>query len=189
MLANVRKTLYHARSGTAVLLLACCMASCGNDIEKVKMFEPHELPDNTIYNAKMQRSEKGKLQLLMTAPLIEQYSKPEAKTEYRKGVYMRFFNGYNKPTGILRACYAIQYDKRDVTMVRDSVVIIDLQHGDTVYLKDLTWNAMEHRIYSNNPVHSKNGLRVTYGDGFESDDSFREPKIIHQRGTIEWTED
>jgi hypothetical protein len=73
--------------------------------------------------------------------------------------------------------------------VKDSVVIVDLQRGDTVYLQDLTWDQMAHRVYSPNPVRSKNGQRVTYGDSFESDDAFKTPVIIHQRGTLEWTEE
>lgn len=182
-------TLSQVRSGVCALFLTCCLLGCGNDIEKTKIFEPHNLPDNTIRNAKIQRSEYGKLQLLMSAPLIEQYSQPEAKTEYRKGVYMRFFNGPNKPTAILKARYAVNYERMDKMMVRDSVVIIDLQRGDTVYLKDLTWDKQQRRIYTEKPVRSKNGQRVTYGDSFESDDAFEMPIIVHQRGTLEWTEE
>lgn len=153
------------------------------------MFEPQNLPANTFHNATVQRSENGKLQMIMTTPLIEQYVKPESKTEYRKGVYMRFFNGYKKPTATLRARYAVTYDGRQMMMVRDSVVIVDLQHGDTVYLQDLTWNQVEHRIYTQKPVRSKNGQRVTLGDSFESDDAFEAPLIVHQRGTLEWEEE
>ncbi|MCQ2260934.1 MAG: LPS export ABC transporter periplasmic protein LptC [Bacteroidales bacterium] len=158
-------------------------------MEKIKMFEPQNLPDNTIHNASVRRSENGKLQMLMTAPLIEQYSKPDPKTEYRKGVYMRFFDGYNKPTATLRARYAVTYENRDLMMVKDSVVIVDIGTGDTVYLQDLTWNAAEHRIFSDKPVRSKNGRRITLGDSFESDDAFESPQIVHQRGTLEWKEE
>ena len=165
------------------------LTACGNDIEKTKIFEPQTLPDNTIRNAHIQRSENGKLQMLMTAPLVEQYSQPEPKTEYREGVYIQFFNGYRNPTGTLRARYAATYDKREEMLVRDSVVIIDFERGDTIYLHNLTWNQLEHRVYSDTTVRTKNGPRVTYGDRFESDDAFESPQIFHQRGTIEWKED
>ena len=165
------------------------LTACGNDIEKTKIFEPHTLPASTIKNAKVQRSENGKLQMVMSAPIIEQYNNPELKTEYPKGVFMRFYDGYQKPTGILKARYAINYEKRQVMTVRDSVVIIDLQRGDTIYLQELTWNQMEHRVYSEKPVRTKNGPRVTLGDKFESDDAFESPQIYHQRGTIEWKEE
>lgn len=186
---NVSQLLHMARSGAAALFLACCLTACGNDIEKTRIFEPHTLPDSTITNAHIRRSENGKLQLLMDAPLVRQYSKPDPKTEYPKGVYMRFFDGVNRPTGILKARYAVQYEKRQLTEIRDSVVIIDLQNGDTVYLQDLTWNEAEHRVFSDKPLRAKNGARITLGDRFESDDAFKEPHIIHQRGTIEWTEE
>lgn len=185
-----RQRINKVRSGAAIaLLLACLLSGCGNDIEKTKLFEPHTLPDNTIKNARIQRSEQGRLQLIMTAPLVEQYRVPEPKTEYRKGVDMQFYDGYQHPTGKLRARYAISYDKREMMQVRDSVVIIDLQRGDTIYLHNLTWNQLEHRVYSDTTVRTKNGPRVTIGDRFESDDAFESPQIYHQRGTIEWKED
>ena len=185
-----RQRINKVRSGAAIaLLLACLLSGCGNDIEKTKLFEPHTLPDNTITNARIQRSEQGRLQLIMTAPLVEQYSVPEPKTEYRKGVDMQFYDGYQHPTGKLRGRYAISYDKREMMQVRDSVVIIDLQRGDTIYLHNLTWNQLEHRVYSDTTVRTKNGPRVTIGDRFESDDAFESPQIYHQRGTIEWKED
>ena len=174
---------------SSYFLLPLLLTACGNDIEKTKIFEPQSLPDNTIKNAHIQRSENGKLQMLMTAPLVEQYSDPEPKTEYRKGIYIQFFNGYRSATGTLRARYAVTYDKREELKVRDSVVIIDFQRGDTIYLHNLTWNQLEHRVYSDTTVRTKNGPRVTYGDRFESDDAFESPKIYHQRGTIEWKED
>ena len=181
--------LIKARSRFAILLLASFLSACGNDIEKTRIFEPHTLPESTIHNAHIRRSEKGSLQLLMEAPLVCQYSKPEPKTEYRKGVDMQFYDGYQHPTGKLRARYAISYDKREMMQVRDSVVIIDLQRGDTIYLHNLTWNQLEHRVYSDTTVRTKNGPRITLGDRFESDDAFTQPRIFHQRGTLEWKEE
>lgn len=186
---NNNRIISQVRNGALALFLTCFIVGCGNDIEKTKMFERKTLPDNTITNARIQRSESGKLQLVMYAPIIEQYSKPEPKTIYPKGVYMRFFNGPNQPTATLRARYAETLENRNTMMVRDSVVIVDLQRGDTVYLKDLTWNSQEHRVYSKNPLRSKNGPRITIGDRFESDDAFEAPQIYHQRGTFEWTEE
>lgn len=171
------------------LFLICCIIGCGNDIEKLKMFEPQDLPSNTISQARIQRSERGRLQMLMWAPIIEQYGEPLLETEYPQGLFARFYDGYDKPTATLKARYAVSYDSRNVLMLKDSVVIVDLQRGDTVYLMDLTWNQEEKRVFSNNPVRSKNGDRVTFGDSFESDDSFTAPVIVHQRGTLEWTEE
>lgn len=183
------RIIKQVRSSALALLLTACIMGCGNDIDKIQFFDRQTLPDNTLKGVDVQRSENGRLQMLMETPYVEQYSKPEAKTVYPKGVYMRFFDDYDHPTATLRARYAISYDKREIMMVRDSVVIIDLRSGDTTYLEELTWDATQHRIYSEKPLRSQNGPRVTYGDGFESDENLLSPQILHQRGTIEWKEE
>ena len=180
-----------ARGGRFLPLLALfvLLAACGNELEKIPSFDDRMPPDNVVKDATIRRSEYGKLQLLMEAPVIERYSQNETRTVYPQGIRARFFNGPDNPTAILSARYAEQQESRNITLVRDSVVIIDLRSGDTTYLQDLTWDANQHRIYSNNPVRSVNGSRVTVGDSFESDDNLQEPHIIHQRGTVEWKED
>ncbi|MBR6330572.1 MAG: hypothetical protein IKR79_02860, partial [Bacteroidales bacterium] len=60
--------------------------------------------------------------------------------------------------------------------------------GDTSYLNSIIWNSAEHRIFSRDTIKSVNGARVTYGDGFESDDEFTAPRILHQRGTMTFDE-
>lgn len=173
-----------------LLTLFVLLAACGNDLEKIHLFDDRTTPpDNVIRSAHVQHSSSGSLQLVMDAPLIERYSTPSPRTEYPQGVWIQFFSGAENPTATLSARYAVQYDDRDVTLVRDSVVIIDLRSHDTTYLKDLTWDANQHRIYSESPIRSVNGLRVTLGDGFESDDAMQSPQILHQRGTVQWNED
>lgn len=171
----------------AVFVLS--VAACSNDMDKFELSDSGTPPDNVVREAHIRRSENGKLQLLMDAPVIESYSHPERKTIYPKGVTARFFNGMDNPTAILSAHYAEQQESRNITFVRDSVVIVDLRTHDTVYLQELTWDANMHQIYSHQPVRSVNGPRVTLGDGFESDDNMQSPQIIHQRGTVEWRED
>jgi hypothetical protein len=55
-------------------------------------------------------------------------------------------------------------------------------------MESLIWDKKEKKIYSDKPLKSVNESRVTYGDGFESDENFKNPQIIHQRGTLEWKE-
>ena len=159
-------------------------------MEKIKLFDDRQTPpDNVLKEARVQRSESASLQLQMEAPLIERHSVPEPRTLYPQGVKITFFSGADNPTAVLTARRAVQYEKRSITEVRDSVVIIDLRSHDTTYLDELIWDASQHRIYSDKPIRSVNGPRVTIGDGFESDDGMQSPQIIHQRGTVEWRED
>ena len=62
------------------------------------------------------------------------------------------------------------------------------EYGKTIYLKDITWKSDEDLIFSNHPVRSVNGQRITYGDGFVSDQRLENLHITRQRGIIEFQE-
>lgn len=181
--------------GNQIGLLACLitciiLSSCGNSIEDVRFFEQKELPQQTVVHGKVDRSEYGNKQLHLEADRIVQYGQPDPRTEYPEGVKLWIYDDKtHQLKTLVTAGRAITHDNTKLTEVHDNVVIIDFNSGDTSYLHDLYWNAAEHRIYSQKPVRSVNGNRVTYGDGFESDDNFDKPLIIRQRGTIEWKED
>lgn len=170
-------------------LFILLIVSCGSDMEKVRFFDRKTLPTQTIVDGVIVRSSMGNRQMRMEAPLIESYDNPEHKTVYPQGVSLTFFEGGStKPKVSLKAGYAVSYDDKRRMEARDSVVIIDFGTGDTTYLTNIIWDQNEQRIFSQKPVRSVNGPRVTLGDGFESDENFVHPLIYHQRGTIEWNE-
>lgn len=184
--SRVRRFLSKASGFFFCLFL---LEGCSNDIEKIKFFERKEMPYQVINNANMIRSEAGDLQMIMEAPIIEVYQRPEAKTICPKGVKLHFYDAQGKEKAFLRANYGISYDDRKYMEIKKNVVIIDYRSGDTSYLKDLVWNQGEHRLYSKHSVRSVNGQRVTMGDSFESDENFDNPRIMHQRGTVLFDED
>lgn len=165
------------------------LAACHND----KAMLPQDRTDSAtqeIRSAHVRRSERGKLQIELDAPLIQKYERPKAKTLYRssrdKRVLLRFYDDDHRIKTSIEAGYAISFDDRDIMEAHDSVVVIDYGTGDTIYLQDLIWNSAEDRIYSEHPVHAKNGQRITQGDGFTSDPRMENMQIIHQRGIIEF---
>lgn len=165
------------------------LVACNNDMSKVQFFNRQVLPTQTITDAHVLRSEEGKLQLQLDAPYVEQYQTPEEKTIYPRGLYLQFFNDDHTLNATLRANYGISLDKRNIMMVRDSVVVIDYSSGDTIYLADMVWNSERGRVFSNKPVRMVNGGRVTLGSRFVSDDSFENIKIYDQHGTFEFEDD
>lgn len=175
-----------------ILLLPLCsllLAGCTNSIEKVRFFDRKVLPQQALTNAQILRSQHGQVQSAINAPTIEQYNEPDARTIYPKGIYVVFFSDSGDTNGSLRANYAISWDQPAVMLARDSVVIINYQSGDTVYLQELVWNREAGRIFSNYPLEAHNGQQVTYGDSFHSDDSMHHMQIINQRGVFVLEED
>lgn len=161
------------------------MGSCRNDMEKVHFFDQKEMPQQQLDSVTVIRSTKGRLQMLLTAPEVVVYEKPEKKTDYPQGVWMRLYDDGHKLMADIKADYACSFDDKKFIEAHHNVVIIDYRSGDTSYMESIYWNSAEGRIYSDDTVRSVNGARVTIGDGFESDENFNEPQILHQRGTIQ----
>lgn len=172
-----------------LVLYAITLVSCVNDIEKVRFFDKKELPNQAVKEAVMRRSSSGNVQMVMTTPLVEKYMEPKERTIYPQGLMVDFLNTDGSKKAYLWTLKAEEQIEEKLVLAQDSVVIIDYETGDTVYMKNLTWNREEGRMYSNDLIKSVNGQRLTYGDGFESDDEFKNPQIFHQRGTIEWNDE
>lgn len=170
------------------VLLALLLASCRNDMEKVRLFDPQNLPQQSLDTIRAVRSLGGKKQMVLSAPRVVVYDKPERKTVYPDGIGMMIFDNAGAVAASIKAEYAHSLDEKKIVEARRNVVIIDFGSGDTSYLNSIVWNSAEHRIYSNDTVKSVNGKRITYGDGFESDDEFTAPRILHQRGTMTFEE-
>lgn len=170
------------------VLLALLLASCRNDMEKVRLFDPQNLPQQSLDTIRAVRSLGGKKQMVLSAPRVVVYDKPERKTVYPDGIDMMIFDYAGAVAASIKAEYAHSLDEKKIVEARRNVVIIDFGSGDTSYLNSIVWNSAEHRIYSNDTVKSVNGKRITYGDGFESDDEFTAPRILHQRGTMTFEE-
>jgi LPS export ABC transporter protein LptC len=162
--------------------------SCGYDMKDIERFERENPPDQEIKEAHVWRTEEGKPQLELNAPTIVQYRQPDTRTVYPDGVELRLYGEDNRLQTLIKARKAISYDDKNILTATDSVVVIDYINGDTVYLKDITWESDNDIIYSHHPVRAVNGNRVTYGDGFTSDGSMSNLRITHQRGTIEFEE-
>ncbi len=165
------------------------MTSCKSD----KGMLPEDWSDSAsqqVTDAHVHRTENGRLQLKLEAPLIQKYERPVVKTIYKsrggQRVSLTLYEGTNKKKTYIEAGEATSYDDRDIMEAYDSVVVIDYSAGDTIYLQDLIWNSAEDRIYSEHPVRAKNGNRITLGDGFVSDQRMENIQILHQRGIIEF---
>lgn len=174
-----------AFSTSLTFLFLLAFTACGYDMSDIERFERTNPPDQEVKDAHVWRSEEGKLQFELDAPTIVQFRQPDTRTVYPDGVELRFFDDNKRITTKIWAKKATSFDSKNIIIATDSVVVIDFSTGDTVYLKDITWESDNDIIYSHKPVRAVNAGRVTYGDGFISDGDMTNLRITRQRGTIE----
>lgn len=167
-----------------LLLTLLALTACSNSMDKVHFFDRKSLPVQTLYDATVLQSRSGNIQSELRAAVISKYEHPQATTTYPKGLQLVFFDNEGDTSCTLQAGFGMSWDRDGVMMVRDSVIIISYTQGDTIYLQDLVWNQSEGRVFSNNPVRTQNGARVTIGDSFHSDDKLEQMQIVNQRGVL-----
>ena len=171
------------------MLLCVFFASCSGDMKDIERFARQQNPpDLEINEARVRRSEAGRLHIELDAPTIRRYSKPDAVTIYPQGVDLRFYDEDGHLRTYLHANKATTYDERHIMRASDSAMVIDYTNGDTVYLEDIVWRQDDDVIFSNHPVRAVNGNRITLGDGFSSNANMTNLRITRQRGVIEINE-
>jgi len=165
-------------------LLYSCERTAAPDpaVEELRMTEYFE--DLSTVN-----SQNGRRSYHFETPLMEGYSQArEPYREFRKGVKITTYKDDSLSTvdAVLTANYAIYYEKRQLWEAKGDVVV-EKSDGKTLYTQQLFWNARTKKIYSNvdSKIVQKGGTDVFIGEGFESDEEFRDWRFRRMKGRME----
>lgn len=134
-------------------------------------------------------SQNGRRSYHFETPLVEGYSLArEPYREFRKGVKITTYKDDSLTTvdAVLTANYAIYYEKRELWEAKGDVVV-EKSDGKTLYTQQLFWNARTKKIYSNvdSKIVQSGGTDVFIGEGFESDEEFRDWRFRRMKGRME----
>lgn len=169
--------------GSAILLYSCERTAAPDPaVEELRMTEYFE--DLSTVN-----SQNGRRSYHFETPLMEGYSQArEPYREFRKGVKITTYKDDSLSTvdAVLTANYAIYYEKRQLWEAKGDVVV-EKSDGKTLYTQQLFWNARTKKIYSNvdSKIVQKGGTDVFIGEGFESDEEFRDWRFRRMKGRME----
>lgn len=168
-----------------LVIMVLLTISCENDIEVIKSFSRETvMPSQSMIEAEIRYTDSARLQLLIIAPEIHNYTgSSEDYTEFPGGVEAEFFNRDGNSESQLSSKYAIYYAGRDLWEVKDSVVVIN-QAGEILNTDQLFWDEKNRLIYSDSFVKITRPDEVITGEGFEADETFTRWKIKKIRGTL-----
>lgn len=170
-------------AGSAILLFACdkpaVTASGGNEALMTEYSE----------QLSVIMSENGRRSYFFKAPQLEGYTlSKEPYREFRKGIEITTYQDDSLTTvdAVLTANYAIYYENRKLWEAKGDVVVVK-SDGKTLYTQQLFWNAKTQRIYSNvdTKIVQNEGGNVFQGEGFESDEAFKEWRFRRFTGKMD----
>ena len=166
------------------LIIFLTVISCENKIKFIPKSDLLTLPSLTVRDFETFYTDSGKLQLEMSAPLMEQYLNNESPYyEFSSGIRIVFYNGKKDVQGTATAKYA-KYTKSDnLWELRDSVVVIN-EGKDKLETEVLYWDQTKNLIYSDRFVKITSEDQIVMGTGFESDPRLTKRKIKKVSATI-----
>ena len=171
-------------TGSAILLFSCADKDAGraSASEETMMTEYSE-------DLSVVMSQNGRRSYHFVTPLLEGYSLArEPYREFRKGVKITTYQNDSLTTvdAVLTANYAIYYENRELWEAKANVVV-EKSDGKTLYTQQLFWNARTKKIYSNvdSKIVQNNGRDVFIGEGFESDEEFKDWRFRRMKGRME----
>ena len=170
--------------GSAILLFSCSgeAQDTKSSAEEAMMTEYSE--DLSIIN-----SQNGRRSYHFVTPLLEGYTLArEPYREFRKGIKITTYqdDSLSSVDAVLTANYAIYYQNRELWEAKGNVVV-EKSDGKTLYTQQLFWNARTGKIYSNvdSKIVQNGGRDVFIGEGFESDEQFRDWRFRRMKGQME----
>lgn len=170
--------------GSAILLFSCEREEEPESESRIEM-----MMTEYSENLSVVMSQNGRRSYHFKTPLLEGYSLArEPYREFPKGVKMTTYknDSLSSVDAVLTANYAIHYETRDLWEARGNVVV-EKSDGKRLYTQQLFWNARTKKIYSNvdSKIVQNNGRDVFIGEGFESDEEFKDWRFRRMKGRME----
>ncbi len=162
------------------------IASCENDIKEVQELTAKQ--DSAIVSAKdieMKYTINGKLQVLMTAPILNRYIEEDGKsyTDFPKGMNLIFYDEFGNISSTLKSNYSIYWQSDGIWEAKYDVEAVN-EKGEKLNTEYLIWHQETEKISSDKFVTMTTTDGIIYGDGFVSNQDFSSWELINGRGII-----
>ncbi len=167
-----------------LVLFGGLLMSCEKKITFIPKSDLLSLPSVTGIDFKTVFTDSGKVQLILSSPLMEKYdNKEDPYTEFRKGLKVTLFKGEKDTIGKVTSKYAKYTEKDNLWELKDSVVVIN-SNNEKLETELLYWDENKDIIYTDRFVKILSKNQVIQGYGFESDTHLEHRKIKKVSATI-----
>ena len=168
----------------AIITVSISLLSCENKIDIIPKSEILTLPSQTANDFQSVLTDSGKIQLVMSSTLMEQYENVDSKyLEFINGIKILFYDGHKEPVASVTSKYAKYLQTDNIWELRDSVVVIN-EKNEMLETELLNWNQERDLIYTDRYVKITSEDQIIHGFGFESDSHLRKQKIKKVQATI-----
>ena len=139
----------------ATILLGClCMTfACENPDTVLEDLYKKKVAVEEAKNIVSYLSQGGIVKAKLTSPYMLRYQTDSPYIEFPRTLHVDFYNDSAIIESTVDARYAkyIEFDRK--VLLRDSVVVLSLQNGDTLRTQELWWDQNKQEFYTDKPAH------------------------------------
>jgi LPS export ABC transporter protein LptC len=169
---------------TFLIVIALGVISCEKKNVTIQKIDILTLPSQIGKDIKTIYTDSGKIQLVLTAPLMERYEKTETPyTEFKSGINVLFHDGHKDPVASVSAKYAKYTDNKNLWELQDSVVAIN-ENNEKLETELLFWDQKKNFIYTDRFVKITTEDQIIQGYGLESDPRLTKRRIKNLSAVI-----
>ncbi len=171
-----------------LLLLQCLLVlvSCENDEAQVKAINQKKMGIEEAYDIKLNYTIGGNIKAIVKAPLMLNFQEAVPYVLFPNTLHVDFYNALQKRESKLDAKYGKYQQYQTTVFLKDSVVVINMEKGDTLYCDELYWdrNKSGREFYTDKPVKIRTKTETLNGTGMEASQDFRNWHILNSVGSI-----
>ena len=163
----------------AALITGCIFISgCENDLKKVDGLLQKKTGFEEAKEIESYLSEAGKVKARLLSPLMRRYMVDSSFMEFPNSLHVDFYDDSIRIESTLDAMYAKYMESQKKIFLKDSVMVINIQSGDTLKSRELWWDQNKEEFYTDKPaeLHQRNGNVLYHRNGLRAaqDLSWRE---------------
>jgi len=171
----------------AVVISMAMFFSCINDAKEVRDFlVDKNLPIGEAYNIDMKHTDSGMIDIRMRAPVMLDFKNREKHpySEFPEGLKITSIEK-NGDSVTIEGDYARNYDKTQVSEIRNNVVIINYSEKKKLITDQIFWDKNTHYFFTEKRFTFYTETDTIYGVGFEASEDLKQWWVKNQTGVIE----
>lgn len=166
--------------------LAVMLFSCGNPTSVIQQLASDDTLSGIVaYDIVFYRSDSGRVQVEVTAPMMSRQGDDSSFLEFPQGFQARIFDNNHRVTSEISADYGINHT--DIKMVEaiGNVKVENQQNGQSLYSDKLYWYQDTKMIYTRSKVRIIMPDKDITGDSLEAYENFDAYTIFNGKATFE----
>ena len=182
---NVMSSLIRYAMIPAALLISCLFVlSCENDLKEVndllaKQTGVEEGIDVTSY-----MSQQGVVKAKLRSPFMLRYQSDSPYVEFPRTLHVDFYDDSTQIKSTVDAMFARYREYEKKVFLKDSVVVINIQKGDTLKTNELWWDQNTEEFFTDKPVRIYQKDKTIFGKGLKAKQDFSSYDIFNITGIV-----